>query len=411
MELNARNGPKMTEEQITAYLARIGISSPVPLTLEGLGKLQMAHRLTVPFENLDIVAGRPLSLELPHLYDKIVRRRQGGVCAELNTLYNWLLYSLGFQVTSYNARMLSPDTYLFRRHRILAVRLAGGTYTTDVGFATENARVPLLLAEGVVQRDGHCTYRYQQEEFYGWVQCQRRPGHDWERIQAFTLEPQIDRDFDPVLFFFEKSPASNMNQFPRPSLYTPEGMLALRQACFSGGASGAGGTGHPHHAGGGATADSGGISSGPGGDLRGCPGGGEVSPGEQVLVPEKGLGGKGVVGEGFGFPHGLEGLLRCGEEAGPIGPELLHLAQYRPVPGEDGLIPVQQTVMERLQLCLGEGRPALQLAAQSGVADQTTACHEAVNRGETGGLSPNSPGERTGPRCSTTAGGCVPRRR
>ena len=64
MELNARNGPKMTEEQITAYLARIGISSPVPLTLEGLGKLQMAHRLTVPFENLDIVAGRPLSLEL-----------------------------------------------------------------------------------------------------------------------------------------------------------------------------------------------------------------------------------------------------------------------------------------------------------------------------------------------------------
>lgn len=59
MELNARNGPKMTEEQITAYLARIGISSPVPLTLEGLGKLQMAHRLTVPFENLDIVAGRP----------------------------------------------------------------------------------------------------------------------------------------------------------------------------------------------------------------------------------------------------------------------------------------------------------------------------------------------------------------
>ena len=38
MELNARNGPKMTEEQITAYLARIGISSPVPLTLEGLGQ-------------------------------------------------------------------------------------------------------------------------------------------------------------------------------------------------------------------------------------------------------------------------------------------------------------------------------------------------------------------------------------
>lgn len=102
----------------------------------------------VPFENLDIVAGRPLSLDLHHLYDKIVVRRQGGVCAELNTLYNWLLYSMGFAVTSYNARMLSPPIYLFRRHRILAVELEGKTYTTDVGFATENARVPLEADRG-----------------------------------------------------------------------------------------------------------------------------------------------------------------------------------------------------------------------------------------------------------------------
>lgn len=161
MDINALNGPKMTETQITAYLQRIDLEGSIPLTVAGLGKLQLAHKLTVPFENLDIVAGRPLSLNLEHLYDKIVRRRQGGVCAELNTLYNWLLYSLGFQVTSYNARMLTPDTYLFRRHRILAVELEGNTYTSDVGFATENARQPLLLEEGLVQNDGHCEYRYQ----------------------------------------------------------------------------------------------------------------------------------------------------------------------------------------------------------------------------------------------------------
>ena len=135
-------------------------------------------------------------------------------------------------MVSYNARMLSPDTYLFRRHRILVVELEGKTYTTDVGFATENARRPLELVEGTVQSDGHCEYRYQWEPFFGWVQSQRRPGCDWERIQAFALEPQIDRDFDPVLFFFEKSPESNINEFPRPSVYTPEGMLALRRHTF-----------------------------------------------------------------------------------------------------------------------------------------------------------------------------------
>ena len=137
MDINALNGPKMTEGQIQAYLARLGIFETVPRTLAGLGRIQLAHKIMVPFENLDIVAGRPLSLDLHHLYDKIVVRGQGGVCAELNTLYNWLLYSMGFAVTSYNARMLSPPTYLFRRHRILAVELEGKTYTTDVGFATE----------------------------------------------------------------------------------------------------------------------------------------------------------------------------------------------------------------------------------------------------------------------------------
>lgn len=72
-----------------------------------------------------------------------------------------------------------------------------------------------------------------------------------ERIQAFALEPQIDRDFDPVLFFFEKSPESNMNEFPRPSVYTPEGMLALRRAHLPGGEAGVGGLLHPGDPGGG----------------------------------------------------------------------------------------------------------------------------------------------------------------
>lgn len=232
LDINALNGPKMTEGQIAAYLARIGVEGPVPLTVEGLGQLQLAHKIAVPFENLDIIAGRPLSLDLEHLFDKIVRRRQGGVCAELNTLYNWLLYSLGFQVTSYNSRILTVAAYPFRRHRLMGVEIGGKTYTTDVGFATENARKPLLLKAGVVQDDGHCAYQYQWEEFYGWVQLQRKPGQDWEAALSFDLAPQIDRDFDPVLFFFEQSPDSNMTQFPRPSVYTPEGILAIRRHVY-----------------------------------------------------------------------------------------------------------------------------------------------------------------------------------
>ena len=70
-----------------AYLARIGAERPAAPTAEALRGLQVAHVLRVPFEILDIVIGRPISLELPAMYDKIVVRRRGGFCYELNGLF------------------------------------------------------------------------------------------------------------------------------------------------------------------------------------------------------------------------------------------------------------------------------------------------------------------------------------
>ena len=88
IDYNAYNGPKMTREQMDAYLARIGVKEPVTLNLAGLTRIHQAHQQTVPFENLDILADKPLSLDHEALFDKIVTRRRGGVCAELNTIYN-----------------------------------------------------------------------------------------------------------------------------------------------------------------------------------------------------------------------------------------------------------------------------------------------------------------------------------
>lgn len=176
MDWNAQNGGKMTGEQTAAYLARIGLSGPIPLTLEGLTVLHKAHQYTVPFENLDILLGRPLSLDHEALFDKIVTRRRGGVCAELNTLYNWLLYSLGFSVQSFSARIISGEKVQFRRHRVIGVTFGENLYSTDVGSTMEYARIPLLLKEGLVQTDGSCEYRYEKDPLYGWVQYQKKPG-------------------------------------------------------------------------------------------------------------------------------------------------------------------------------------------------------------------------------------------
>ena len=40
------------------------------------------------------------------MFAKIIMKNRGGICFELNGLYNWLLESLGYKVTSYAARFI-----------------------------------------------------------------------------------------------------------------------------------------------------------------------------------------------------------------------------------------------------------------------------------------------------------------
>jgi len=74
----------MDEQAVTAYLQRIGAERPPVLDGRALGALHRAHLLAVPFENLSIHLAEPISLDQDALVDKIVTRRRGGFCYELN---------------------------------------------------------------------------------------------------------------------------------------------------------------------------------------------------------------------------------------------------------------------------------------------------------------------------------------
>src|ERR1700712_2686623 len=91
-----------------AYLERIGTSWPTALTPEALATLMQAHLATVPFENLSIHLGEPVDLDEHALMDKLVSRRRGGFCYELNGGFAALLRHLGFEVTRLAARVHTP---------------------------------------------------------------------------------------------------------------------------------------------------------------------------------------------------------------------------------------------------------------------------------------------------------------
>src|ERR1044072_5018897 len=74
-------------------------------TAETLRAVHRAHVLAIPFENLDAVLGRGISLDLGSLQDKMVTGGRGGYCHEHNLLFAAVLERLGFPLSSHLARI------------------------------------------------------------------------------------------------------------------------------------------------------------------------------------------------------------------------------------------------------------------------------------------------------------------
>lgn len=212
----------------TAYLQRIGLSDgDVAYTYAFLERLQRQHIMTVPYENLDILNGIPIELENDALYEKIVARHRGGYCFELNGALSALLSSLGFSVKNYMARFLKNEASIpVRRHRIVVVLCEGERYVCEVGIGQYAPRVPLRLCQGLEQFDGYMSYKFEKEDFLGWVLYEKN-GAEWRKYYAFTEEEQLDIDFIQPSFYCEKHPASPFHQSVMVAIKTPTGRRAI----------------------------------------------------------------------------------------------------------------------------------------------------------------------------------------
>jgi N-hydroxyarylamine O-acetyltransferase len=99
----------VNDSWVDAYLARIGAERPARPDIGSLRDLHLRHLRTVPFENLGIHLGEDIVLESGALVAKIVDRRRGGFCYELNGAFGALLSALGFEVDLLAARVFAGD--------------------------------------------------------------------------------------------------------------------------------------------------------------------------------------------------------------------------------------------------------------------------------------------------------------
>ena len=198
-----------TTLDLDAYFARIGYSGPREAGPAVLSALTEAHASAIPFENLDILLGRPIRLDLASLQGKLVSDLRGGYCFEQNTLFQAALLALGFPVTPLAARVRSgapPGSVRPRTHMLLAVDLAEGRFLADVGFGGGGPIRPLRLVAGPETAVGMSRFRLRREG-PSWV-LEGDQGDGWQDLYAFTEEPQEPADFEVANWFTSTWPKS-----------------------------------------------------------------------------------------------------------------------------------------------------------------------------------------------------------
>jgi N-hydroxyarylamine O-acetyltransferase len=182
---------------LDAYLSRIGYTGPRTATLETLRALQALHPRSIPFENLDTLAGRPVELDLPSLERKLVHSRRGGYCFEHNLLLKHALLALEFDATALAGRVVwerPQGETRARTHMVLLVTLGERRYICDVGFGGLTATAPIELVPGVEQQTPHEAFRVVRVANEFAVEAAVRG--EWKRLYRFDLQEQLDVDIE-----------------------------------------------------------------------------------------------------------------------------------------------------------------------------------------------------------------------
>jgi len=210
---------------LTAYLQRIGFSGPAVPRLETLEELHRLHQGAIPFENLDVLLGRPVRLDLDSLQAKLVAGGRGGYCFEQNTLFAAVLRALGFAVTTLEARVRPPGApgLMPRTHGVLQVDLDGRAWLADVGFGGVGILGPVPLDGAEQERHGD-RHRVAAEGLLRVLQA--RAAHGWQDVYAIGPEPVHPIDWEVANHYTSTHP----NSIFRRTLTVQDATPALRRA-------------------------------------------------------------------------------------------------------------------------------------------------------------------------------------
>jgi N-hydroxyarylamine O-acetyltransferase len=221
----------VTQLELDNYFARIGYSGAAGATLETLDALHTGHTFNIPFENLDVFCGRAISLEPDALYGKLVTRRRGGYCFEMNGLFSRVLAELGFHVTRLLARGAFGGAYTAKTHEVMTAEIGGQAYLCDVGYGAEGIAAPLPLVVGAELTQFTNTYRFSEDPRFGYI-LERVTGDGFTPMYAFTLDECLPDDYELSNHYTSTHPASFFRMMKFVTMPTRSGRVTLTDNSF-----------------------------------------------------------------------------------------------------------------------------------------------------------------------------------
>ena len=209
-----------------SYLKRIQLLEEIKLSEEGLRSLHRHQLFSIPFENFDVLLGRPIRLDPESLTHKLVSRRRGGYCFELNGLFLNVLNHFGFNARALLARVHIHGKPSGRGHQISLVTIGKRQWITDVGFGSYNMRAPIPLEKNCETTCDGQTLRLIDANPYG-TMLQAMTDEKWQNLYSFDMEHVGPADIKQGNYYSATHPDSIFSRNRTASLQSKQGRVTL----------------------------------------------------------------------------------------------------------------------------------------------------------------------------------------
>ncbi|MBF4519299.1 arylamine N-acetyltransferase [Flavobacterium sp. ANB] len=209
------------------YLKRINFQGEIKLNLDGIKKLMQSQIFNVPFENIDVQAGKTISLIGDDIVNQIVDKNRGGYCYQINGIFSLMLQEIGIPHYYIAVRPLVNPIPNAKTHLAIIATIENEEYLIDLGFGGNSIREPLKLSKiGTEVKQDFETFtliKTEEDEYL----LQMQIGKEWSNLYSFDLNPQRWIDFKPANHYNYSHPDSVFTQNLIVVLQNPLGKKIL----------------------------------------------------------------------------------------------------------------------------------------------------------------------------------------